>query len=395
VLETLPSGAKRLTLRDSAGTPLTTHGKTGTAVPVLEEVQLYSPAGRMAIWTAARGLHVIGTNLQRSVRFFYGADAKIVACLSYHAYGVLDVGASTPGALGAVTRWGYTGQEWIEALGLYDYNARLYDPVTARFLSPDPADETPSPYMYVGGDPVNAVDPDGTSIWHLAFFNGDIFFLSKRYRVILILRDSSKWDSAQIAGTLEALKSAWSHRRMRFLSFWKRNPFAFPKIERGGTIDPDYLDNYVLFGGKYPREKFWTGVHKDAFEFGFDDNSDMFGAPIRALKKKNLPKRFQPENVSLSTAKRRLNEKRLEDSDELWKSGDPVEKSTSFESSRSSSSLNPSPSSSPISSPRGPTLQPTWATVYLSPSASGFKELLKSGNYSHTQEGLLLGRLRL
>jgi RHS repeat-associated protein len=186
VLETLPSGAKRLTLHDGEGTPLTTHGKTGTAVPVLEAVQLHGPAGRMAIWTAARGFHVIGTNLQRSVRFFYGADAKIVACLSYHAYGVLDVGATTPGALGAVTRWGYTGQEWIEALGLYDYNARLYDPVTARFLSLDPADQTASPYMYVGGDPMNAVDPDGSVITHVLFSKGRhlgdrmFYFHSKR-----------------------------------------------------------------------------------------------------------------------------------------------------------------------------------------------------------------------
>jgi RHS repeat-associated protein len=101
---------------------------------------------------------------------------------------VLDVGASTPNALTTLIRWGYTGQEWIEALGLYDYNARLYDPVTARFLSPDPKDETPSPYMYVAGDPVDYVDPDGR------IFKYVVEHMSRRYgRNYLILSHDLKY----------------------------------------------------------------------------------------------------------------------------------------------------------------------------------------------------------
>lgn len=47
--------------------------------------------------------------------------------------------------------------------GLYQCNARYYDPSTARFLSKDPvrADGEMSGWMYCGGDPVGCVDPSG------------------------------------------------------------------------------------------------------------------------------------------------------------------------------------------------------------------------------------------
>ncbi len=48
-------------------------------------------------------------------------------------------------------------------LGLYDNRARAYDPVTGRFLQPDPFDYVDSPdrYGYTHQDPVNWIDPDG------------------------------------------------------------------------------------------------------------------------------------------------------------------------------------------------------------------------------------------
>jgi len=58
-------------------------------------------------------------------------------------------------------RYRYTGQEWDEELEEYNYLAREYDPVTARFNSPDPARQGFSPYVYVGNNPINFVDPDG------------------------------------------------------------------------------------------------------------------------------------------------------------------------------------------------------------------------------------------
>ncbi|PEN15008.1 hypothetical protein CRI94_01595 [Longibacter salinarum] len=45
----------------------------------------------------------------------------------------------------------------------YRYGARYYDVALARWAEMDPADEFHTPYTYVGGDPVNLVNPDGNA----------------------------------------------------------------------------------------------------------------------------------------------------------------------------------------------------------------------------------------
>jgi len=62
---------------------------------------------------------------------------------------------------------GYTCQESLDAIGLDDYNARLYDPALGRFLSTDPLIANPgstqsiNPYSYVENNPLNKTDPTG------------------------------------------------------------------------------------------------------------------------------------------------------------------------------------------------------------------------------------------
>jgi RHS repeat-associated protein len=58
-------------------------------------------------------------------------------------------------------RYLYTGQEYDEDIGLYNYRARLYDSDLGRFLTPDPKRQGPSPYVYVNNNPVNLIDPTG------------------------------------------------------------------------------------------------------------------------------------------------------------------------------------------------------------------------------------------
>ena len=175
----LADGTWRLQLRDAAGSLLIEFekGAGGAAVPTLAHG--HGALGLAATWLIDT-LYAMAGDVRGSARIAYRPDGKVAACFSYLPYGTPDAAATSTGALADKFRWRFTGQEWIEALGLYDYGARLYDPALGRFLSPDPADQTPSPYMYVGGDPIDLVDPGGkfivglltTEKWHV-FFDSD------------------------------------------------------------------------------------------------------------------------------------------------------------------------------------------------------------------------------
>ncbi len=71
---------------------------------------------------------------------------------------------------------GYTGHEHLTAFGLINMNARLYDPVIGRFLSPDPQLQDPylsqnyNRYSYCLNNPLRYIDEDGE--FFLGFVTG-------------------------------------------------------------------------------------------------------------------------------------------------------------------------------------------------------------------------------
>jgi len=66
-----------------------------------------------------------------------------------------------------ITNRGYTGHEHLDAFGVIDMNGRVYDPLTAQFLSPDPELQAPGDwlnynrYSYCFGNPMRYTDPSG------------------------------------------------------------------------------------------------------------------------------------------------------------------------------------------------------------------------------------------
>ncbi len=83
------------------------------------------------------------------------ASGAQVAINKYDEYGLPDAGN--------IGRFQYTGQIWLPELGVYDYKARMYNPVIGRFVQPDPIEygDGMNMYAYVQDDPINRNDPTG------------------------------------------------------------------------------------------------------------------------------------------------------------------------------------------------------------------------------------------
>ncbi len=105
-------------------------------------------------------------DLVGSTRAATDASGTVVGTWDYSTFGVTT--AATGGAAGdgaGVTRFLFAG-EYQDDTGLYYLRARFYDPVTASFLSVDPAlAATGSPYAYTSGNPLQMVDPLG--LWSM------------------------------------------------------------------------------------------------------------------------------------------------------------------------------------------------------------------------------------
>ena len=72
---------------------------------------------------------------------------------------VLESGGSLEGSYGS--RQGFTGGQDLATLGVVVLGARVYDPAFGRWMSPDPAGVSASPYGYAGDDPETLIDPSG------------------------------------------------------------------------------------------------------------------------------------------------------------------------------------------------------------------------------------------
>ncbi len=79
---------------------------------------------------------------------------------AYDAFGNCEVGVET-----IENHLRLPGQYYDKETGLYYNLNRYYDPKIGRYLQPDPAGDGLNPYTYVGGNPVNAIDPLGLCAW--------------------------------------------------------------------------------------------------------------------------------------------------------------------------------------------------------------------------------------
>lgn len=102
-------------------------------------------------------------------------DGNRVAINTYDEYGI--PGANNTG------RFQYTGQIWLQRLGMYYYKARIYSPTLGRFLQTDPIgyEDQFNLYAYVANDPINGIDPTGTSDLNLFGIDEDLYTAGERF----------------------------------------------------------------------------------------------------------------------------------------------------------------------------------------------------------------------
>ncbi|KAL9703831.1 hypothetical protein quinque_007349 [Culex quinquefasciatus] len=114
---------------------------------------------------------------------------QVIAAYDYLPYGQL-IRRFNYDADGHVT-YLYTGQEFDEETGLYNYHARLYDPDMGRFYQVDPQEQYPSPYKYAGNSPISLVDPDGEFAFTLFLICLGFFLAGAAHSNTF---DVTKWD---------------------------------------------------------------------------------------------------------------------------------------------------------------------------------------------------------
>jgi RHS repeat-associated protein len=127
------------------------------------------------------GLHIERSDETTATRYFHkdhlGSIATltdetgaVVERLSYDAWGKRRFanGSDDPaGSIASQTTRGFTEHEMLADVGLIHMNGRVYDPLLARFGTPDPMTENPfstqgwNRYSYVGNSPLNFTDPSG------------------------------------------------------------------------------------------------------------------------------------------------------------------------------------------------------------------------------------------
>lgn len=171
---------------------------------------------------------------------------------------------------------GYTGHEYLPWFGLYSMNARLYDPLVGRFLSPDPYVQAPdftqnfNRYSYCLNNPLKYSDESGEFFIIDSFLAGFFTGLSEKGLGAGFKEGFHRaWMDAKIWGGLFATnpnysrEDRWKEFKSRFSDQLLQTYIGFMTAQaynlggiKGGVENVWYKDGATVL---QTREK-WTAV---------------------------------------------------------------------------------------------------------------------------------------
>lgn len=149
-------------ISDFSGKTLAIYSQSGAGPVVENEVPLYG-AGRLGIYRKETALSEYElTDHLGNVRAVIDQNRTIKQYTDYYPFGyVMREGGTND------YRFGYQGQysEKDKESGWNTFKLRSYDSRIGRWLTTDPKGQYHSPYLGMGNNPVNGVDPDGGTFW--------------------------------------------------------------------------------------------------------------------------------------------------------------------------------------------------------------------------------------
>jgi RHS repeat-associated protein len=205
---------------------------------------IYTPEGLSAIavkTNGTRSLYYVNTDHLGSIRTVTTESKGIQTRYYYDAWGKQTLVSGT-----SITNRGYLAQEHLNEFGLINLNARLYDPVLARFLGMDPYVQMPdytqafNRYAYGFNNPLKYIDPSG----EMSKFWKRFFSIVTGIEVVAV-------QYATTAYVTGLFSDGWSEANRRAELSWKisEGTFEYDKNEKTSSPFWQVLSRIMWQGG--------------------------------------------------------------------------------------------------------------------------------------------------